>query len=277
MSGTRGRDRVRRGLLVRVHRGVYAVGHRQLRREGWWMAAVLAAGEGAALSHRDAAALHGILPPGSHQRTEVTTTGRAATTDRIRVCPTTVLDGEETTTRRGIPVTTVARTLVDLAHTVTKDRLAKALNEAERLHLLDANALERSLAKTAERHGRGYRATREALAELAETGVVFTRSELEERFLSLVVTPYGLPRPLTNASIEGMEFDAVWREQRVVVELDGWSSHHTRRAFQEDRERSNELTAKGYRVLRFTYADVSRRPERIAHRVARALRYPPPP
>lgn len=270
-------SRVASGHLVRLHRGVYAVGHRQLRREGWWTAAVLAAGPHAALSHRDAAALHDLLPPGRHVRTEVTTTGRAAGTDRIRVYGTTVLDAGEVTTVRGIPVTTVARTLVDLADTVPKDRLAKAMNEAERLRVLDVEALARSLARTARRRGDGHGKLRRALAAVAENGAHFTRSHLEDQFLSLVVKPHDLPRPTMNATIDGMEFDAVWRDKRVVVELDGWNAHRTRRAFQEDRDRSNDLTTKGYAVLRFTYADVTKRPERTAHRVAEALRYPPPP
>jgi predicted transcriptional regulator of viral defense system len=101
--------------LVALHRGVYAVGHDRLRREGWWMAAVLAAGPGARLSHRDAAALHGFRPPGDHVRWEVTTPGRASSTRTIRVYGTVALDAEDVTSVDGIPVTSVARTLVDLA------------------------------------------------------------------------------------------------------------------------------------------------------------------
>src|SRR5262249_8997542 len=103
-------DRVRRGRLVRLSRGVYAVGHRHLRREGQWRAAVLAAGRGAVLSHRDAAALHGLLAPGSHRRVEVTTTGRAASTDRLRVYRAVALAVDDIATLGGIPVTSVART-----------------------------------------------------------------------------------------------------------------------------------------------------------------------
>jgi predicted transcriptional regulator of viral defense system len=271
MTGTMGHDRVRRGLLVRLHRGVYAVGHRQLRREGWWMAAVLAAGEGAVLSHRDAAALHGMLRPGSHVRTEVTTTGRATTGATIRIYRTRSLEVEDVTTVDGIPATSLARTLVDLAGTVPKDRLRKAINEAERLDLLDARALERTLARTAGRRGSGHHKLRETLKQLATTGVDFTRSELEDRFLSLVVKPHGLPRPTMNGGVEGMEIDALWREHRVAVEVDGWGSHSTRRAFQEDRERDVRLQVAGYRVLRFTHRDVTTRPWWVAGAIGDVL------
>jgi predicted transcriptional regulator of viral defense system len=263
--------RLKRGRLLLVHPGVYAVGHRQLRREGYWMAAVLGAGDGAALSHRDAAALHGMLRPGAHRGVDVTTTAEAGRRAGINVHGTTVLDAEDVTTVDGIPTTTVARTFVDLAGTVPKDRLRKAMNEAERRNLLDVRALERALAKTAGRRGSGHRALREALRELATMGVHLTRSELEDRFLSLVVEPYGLPRPAMNAPIAGMEVDAVWRRQRVAVELDGWGPHSTRRAFQEDRERDVRLHVTGYRVVRFTYADVTGRPAWVAQAIGELL------
>jgi very-short-patch-repair endonuclease/predicted transcriptional regulator of viral defense system len=264
-------DRVRSGRLVRLHRGVYAVGHRHLRREAHWLAAVLAAGPGALLSHRDAAALHGLLPPGDHRRVEVTTARRAQSTDRIHIHRTSTLDAEDATSRSGIPVTAVARTLVDLAGTVSRARLRKALDEAERLGSLDGAALEQALARTASRHGPGHRTTREALAELQAAGTTLTRSELEDRFLSLVVA-HDLPRPQMNATIAGMEVDAVWARHRLAVELDGWAYHRTRRAFQEDRDRANDLTQAGYVVLRFTHADITGRPHRVAARLAQRLR-----
>lgn len=273
-------SRVASGKLVRLHRGVYAVGHDRLRREGWWMAAVLAAGPGALLSHRDAAALHGLRPPGDHARWEVTTTGRASSTDRIRVFRTAALDAEDALDVAGIPVTSVARTLVDLAGTVPRAQLAKALDEAERQRSVDLREIERALAATARRRGRGHAAMRQALADLRAIGAPVTRSELEDRFLALL-DAHDLPRPATNASVEGMEFDAAWPGQRLVVELDGWDAHHTRRAFQEDRQRGNALELAGWRLLRFTWADVTRRADDTATLVRGALRrdrrYPPTP
>lgn len=134
--------RVASGQLVRLHRGVYAVGHARLRREGWWMAAVLAAGPGALLSHRDAAALHGLRPPGDRRRVEVTTTGRASSTDRVEVHNTTALGLLDAAHRNGIPATTVARTLVDLANVATPRELTNALEEAERRRCLDVLGIE---------------------------------------------------------------------------------------------------------------------------------------
>jgi very-short-patch-repair endonuclease len=280
MSETMLRDRVARGQLLRLHRGVYALGHDRLRREGWRMAAVLAVGDGAVLSHRDAAALHGLRPPGDHARWEVTTTGRASSTKTIRVFRTVVLEGEDVEALDGIPVTSVARTLVDLAGTVSRRQLAKALGEAERQRVFDLTAIERAMAATARRRGRGHAKLRAALAELAAVGAPVTRSELEERFVQLL-DAHGLPRPQTNYGIGGMEVDAAWPAQWLVVELDGWGAHATRRAFQEDRERGNTLELAGWTVLRFTWADVTSWPEQTAATVrgalARGRRYPPTP
>lgn len=244
------------------------------------MAAVLAAGPGALLSHRDAAALHGLRPAGDRRRIEVTTTARATSTDRIRVHGTTVLDPLDAARRDGIAVTGVARTLVDLASVATTGELRKALEEAERQRSVDLSDIERAMAATARRRGKGHAAMRSALAELRAIGAHVTRSELKDRFVTLL-DAHGLPRPLTNHWVEGMEVDACWPSERLVVELDGWGAHATRHAFQDDRERSNDLTAAGWTLLRFTWADVTWRAVDTAGRVARALararRYPPDP
>ncbi|MFL5818945.1 MAG: type IV toxin-antitoxin system AbiEi family antitoxin domain-containing protein [Conexibacter sp.] len=280
LSDTMVRDRVARAQLLRLHRGVYAVGHDRLRREGRWLAAVLAVGDGAALSHRDAAALHGLSPLGDHARWEVTTTGRASSTRAIRVFRTTALDVDDVTSIDGIAVTSVARTLADLAGTVPRARLRKALNEAERQRSFDLRAIEGALERTRTRNGGGHAALRRALEELRAIGADVTRLELEDRFLALLDAER-LPRPQTNYGIEGMEVDACWPRQRLVVELDGWGAHATRRAFQEDRERGNALELAGWRVLRFTWADVTRWPMDTVATVRGALacgrRYPPDP
>jgi very-short-patch-repair endonuclease len=279
MTETMVRDRIARGRLIRVHRGVYAVGHDRLRREGHWMAAVLAVGDGALLSHRDAAALHGLRPPGDHARWEVTTTGRAGSTGSIRVFRTTLVAADRTTVD-GIPATTVARTLVDLAGVVPARQLRKALDEAERRRCVDFAEIEDALGRTSRRNGNGHAAMRRALHDLRTTAVSLTRSELEDRFLALL-DAHALPRPQSNASIRGMEVDFAWPRERLAVETDGWAAHQTRHAFQEDRERSNDLTAAGWTVLRFTHADVARdgarTAGRVAHALARARRYPPTP
>lgn len=257
------KTRVARGSLTRLHRGVYAVGHRRLQPQAHTLAAVLAVGPGAVASHRDAAWLHG-LRPGNHRRADVATTRRGvAGTDRIAVHRTAVLTAEDVATVKGIPVTSVARTLVDLAGVVARDELAKALSEAERLRLLDMGPLTAAIARTAQRSGPGRARLLAVLDEHAAHGAEFDRSELERRFLALTVQA-GLPRPRLNHWVDGMEVDAVWPAPRIAVELDGWEYHRHRRAFQRDREKTNALTAAGWTVLRFTHHDVTRRPAEVA-------------
>jgi predicted transcriptional regulator of viral defense system len=167
--------RVARGQLVVLHRGVYAVGHRRLRREGYWLAAVLAAGRRAVLSHRDAAALHGIRPSNG-SRIDVTTVTKRAAQRGIRIHRATLLSTADVTAVDGVPVTTVARTLVDLAGVVAPDHLAKALSEAERLNLLDLRAIRAASARAAGRHGPGHKRLATALAELEAHGTTITNS-----------------------------------------------------------------------------------------------------
>lgn len=271
--------RLTSGHLLTLHRGVYAVGHRQLRQQGRWLAAVLAAGEGAVLSHRSAAALHGIRRAQS-PTVEVTTPARAASQRGIRVHRTTVLTPDDVTTRDGIPVTAVARTLVDLAGVVAAYDVGKALTEAERIGVLDLATIERVLARTARRHGSGHRTMRAALAELRAGRIQLTRSVLEDRFLALL-DAHDLPRAHMNHLLGAYVVDACWPRHRLVVELDGWAFHNTTKAFQEDRGRSNALQRAGWVVLRFTHADVVRRAAAVAAELAEALaaprRYPPAP
>jgi very-short-patch-repair endonuclease len=255
------RVRAGRGTLLRLHRGVYAVGHRQLRREGHWLAAVLAV-PGGVLSHRDAAGLHG-LRPANHVRTDVTTTRRAKTTPGIAIHRTQVLDADDVTTVEGIPVTTVARTLVDLANVVPTDQLAKAMRTADELRTLDVRAVHDVLSRTAGRRGPGHQATRAALAEFEALATTLTRSSLEVSFQRLVQRTH-LPKPQTNVFIDAYMVDAVWPDARLIVELDGWEYHRSRRDFQRDRERDAHLTTRGWTVLRFTHDHVVRRSAWVA-------------
>jgi very-short-patch-repair endonuclease len=254
-------DRVRSGRLIRLHRGVYAVGHVRLRREGHWLAAVLAVGPGAVLSHRDAAGLHG-LRPANHLRTDVTTTANRPDEAGIQVHRTRVLDAQDITTVRGIPTTTVGRTLLDLAGQIPRDHLTKAIKEAERRRTFDLRQVEAVLARTRGRRGRGHRALREAIEEYAALGLSATDSVLEDAFHRLIKRA-GLPSPAINVYVEGFKVDAVWRAAKVAVELDGWAWHHTRHSFEADRARDQKLTAAGWRVLRFTYGQVTRRPDAV--------------
>jgi very-short-patch-repair endonuclease/predicted transcriptional regulator of viral defense system len=273
--------RVGSGQLVVLHRGVYAVGHRHLRREGHWLAAVLAAGPRAVLSHRAAAALHGFRPSAG-TAIDVSTTADRRGGRGIRVHSRRVLDADDVTVVDAVPTTTVARTIVDLAATIPQDRLVKAIAEADRLGRFDLRALHAAMRRLKARHDAGHRKLTAALQELAIDAPPFTRSELEDRFLSLVVQRHGLPRPLTNAPVGHFEVDALWRAQRVAVELDGYRDHCDRAAFQRDRDKTNALIAAGYTVLRFTWRDVTQRAGDVASRIAQQLSRaagsaPPPP
>lgn len=268
VTATMVETRLRRRQLVPLHRGVYAVGHRRLTERGFWMAAVLAAGPGAALSHRDAAALHGILLS-DRSRIEVTTPRRTASTDRLDVYDRRELTADDVEVTAGIDVTTVERTLVDLAAVVPAYRLRKALAEAERMRLADRHRLAAAMERARTRHDGGHAALSAALAELRRHGLQRTRSDAEDLFLDLVIE-HRLARPRMNLVLHGDEVDAVWRAERVAVEVDGGAYHWTPAARARDREKANRLAARGWRLLRFDWWDVSEPPRRA--RVAAALR-----
>ena len=206
------------GRLRPVHRGVYTIGHRLLTRDGRWMAAVLACGPGTVLSHLSAAALWGI-----RQSTRIEVTARTARKRDGVIVHRAALRDDERTTHRGIPTTTVPRTLLDLSAVVRLADLRAALRQAEQLRLTDPL----SLADLAERYPRrpGLSAIR-ALLQEASIGAKIIRSELEERFQAFLIKA-GLPLPKTNRQIEGYEVDCVWPEQRLIVELDGRAVHDT--------------------------------------------------
>jgi Transcriptional regulator, AbiEi antitoxin/Protein of unknown function (DUF559) len=250
------------GRLHRVHRGVYAVGHPRLVGRGRWIAAVLACGSEALLSHRSAAALWGLRP--NIGSVVDVTAGRSHAGERgIRVHRVRALDPEDRATRDGIPVTTVPRTLLDLGETVSPTQLQRAFEEAERLGLLDMRAIERLRDRS-----RGRRGLRSLLALLdAHRGPPpMTRSELERRFLDLC-RDAGLPPPIVNATAAGMEVDMLWPRQRLVVELDGHAFHRTRAAFERDRVRDAALQRAGHRVLRVTDRRLSAEPAAVIETV----------
>lgn len=254
-------QRLATGQLVKLHRGVYAVGHRHLRTEGFWLAAVLAVGDRAVLSHRDAAALHGLRPV-SRPRIEVSTPAERSSTAKLDVYGRRRLDPRDVTTVQGLSVTTVSRTLVDLAEVLAHQALVTVLGEAERQRTLDTTSIEEVLERRRGRRGSATARLRRAIAELAAHGATLTRSPLEDRLLPLL-DAHDLPRPATNAYVTGYECDAVWHGKQLVVELDGWDAHKTRRAFQHDRTKANALTNAGWTVLRFTHDDLVRRPELV--------------
>jgi hypothetical protein len=255
LSGSGARTRVARGALHRVHLGVYAVGHPTLTAKGRWAAGALACGPGAVLSHRSAAALWGVRAT-TRAAVEVTVPGQAGRARAGIHAHRCRLHDVERTTIDGIPCTTLARTLLDLAEVVDSDALEQACERAEVLELFDLREIEGVLARADGRQGAPL--LRAALAE-SVTDAGFTRSELERRFLELC-TRAGLPRPLVNSWVAleggGYEVDFLWAEQRLIVEVDGWSTHGNRRAFRRDRRRDVDLEVEGYSVLRFTWEDV---------------------
>ena len=227
------------GRLHLLYRGVYAVGHRNLSQRGRWMAATLATG--GVLSHRSAAALWGIRP--SQGRIEVTTP-RTRTTRPGLLLHRAVLADDEITLRDGIHTTTPARTLLDLAAVLDRTALQRAINEAEVLRL-------EGPFKLAQRHPtkRGIAALR-TLAPPSHT-----KRELEARFV-LFLNDRRFPRPQTNVLIEDHEVDAVWPDKRLIVELDSYTFHATRQAFEDDRRKDRRLIAAGWTVVRVTWRDL---------------------
>jgi predicted transcriptional regulator of viral defense system len=253
--------RAQHGRLIRIHRGVYAVGHARLTGHGRSMAAVLAYGDGAVLSHRSAAALHGIRPD-HRAKTDVTVAGRSGRSrPGIDVHRSTTLTEADVTEVDGIPCTTVARTLLDLAEVIDRRGVERSVDQAEVRRIFDLRAVEEVLSRAAGRRGAGV--VRSVLAEYR--GPTLTDRELEERFLALCKTAC-IPSPAVNEWIaleDGVAYkaDFLWRAERLIVETDGWGSHGTRRAFENDRRRDRRLRLAGWDVVRFTWRDVEREPE----------------
>jgi hypothetical protein len=234
------------GRLHRLYRGVYAVGHDRLRLEGRWLAAVMACGLGAVLSHRDAAQLW-ALRQSSSALIEVTVPSRNGRRARagIRIHRTSRLRPEEVTVRHGIPVTTVARTLLDLADVLDTQALKRAITEAEYTNQLDLRAIDAVVQSNPGRRGARL------MAALGRAGDR-TRSPLEDRFLAFVER-HNVEPPQTAVSIEGYELDFIWPRAGLVVELDGLAAHTTSSAFNADRLRDRRLWNAGLRTMRLTH------------------------
>lgn len=242
--------RVRAGHLYRVHQGVYSVGHDGLSEEAGWMAAVLALGPGAVLSHGAAAVLWGLLRPlggpiditvpnrsGRNRRRGVRIHRRATlSTNGLQSRPQRLV-----TVRNHIPVTTVPRTLVDIRATLPPRLVRRAIRQAEFLKLP---------------------------VGIETDG---TRSDLESDFLELWKN-CGLPQPEVNVLIDGMTVDFLWRSQRLVVETDSYATHGGTIAFEDDRERDLRLRRLGYSAHRFSERQLEREPAAVAADVAAALR-----
>jgi very-short-patch-repair endonuclease len=244
------------GRLVRVHRGVYAVGHAALSREGRWMAAVVACGERAVLSHRSAAVCWGCadredLVPHVTAPHRLRPAGVVA--HRGRLAP------ADMTMRDGIPVTSPARTLADLAQSLSEEALERVVRQAQFRRLFDPLAIRDALQR------RPSALLRQLLDDLNPS-----QSELEDRFLRLC-RRHGIPRPHAQVRDGRRRPDFVWPEARLIVEVDSWQAHGTQHAFQADRTLSNAVQLAGWTILRFTYADITRRDVRVAAQLRQAL------
>jgi Protein of unknown function (DUF559) len=265
--------REREGRLWRVHRDVFAVGRRELTREGEWMAAVLACGGDAALSHLSAAILWGIwkgVAPRWPHVSVPTYSGRRAQTG-IRLHRTATLIPSQVTVRNNIPVTTLDRTLLDHASWLNGDQLKRAIRQAERLHRLDLDRLLTSLDALPKSDHRRAR-----LAKALETYVpqtARTEGDLEPVFLELCAE-HGIPLPTTQVEIGPYRADFLWPDLGLVVEIDDRESHDTAVAFVEDRKRDRFMFAAGLAVLRFARVELVSASATIAAeiRTARARR-----
>jgi len=243
--------RVRTGALLREHRGVYRVGHRAPSVEARYLAAVLACGDGARLSGLAAAHLLGLgggAPPVPEVATATERRVAGVVTRRARA-----RDARDAATWRGIPVTTVARTLVDLAAVLAAPDLARACHEAGVRHGTGPAHVEAVLARRPTSPGAAN------LREILRGEVRVTLSALERRFLARL-REAGLPLPETNRPVGGRRVDCHWPGRRLTVELDGYRYHSSRHAWEQDRRREREARARGDEFRRYTSGDVFESP-----------------
>jgi very-short-patch-repair endonuclease len=257
--------RIRSARLHPVHRGVYRVGHTAPLEGAREMAAVLACGRGALISHRSAGGLWLMLAVSAALDVELTIPrSRSVHRPGIRVYRFQNVDHRDVRSWNGIPITSPARTLLDLAAVLPIDELERAFGEGRVRRLLTPAEVRSQI----ERHPR--RSGVPALRELLDRGPAITRSEAERRMLALI-REAELPRPQTNVRIGGYEVDFLWPAHRVIVEVDGYAAHSGRPTFERDRIRDGKLQALGYVVLRITWLQLSERPHAVVGRVAQAL------
>jgi very-short-patch-repair endonuclease len=262
------------GRLHRIHQGVYSPSPAALLSlKGRYMAAVLACGPGAVLSHRSAAALHELRAT-SRTRIEVTVAGRTGRNHPgIQVHRSTTLTPADITTVDGIPVTTIVRTILDLATVLPRRAVERAMDQAEILEALDGRALADQLARN---HKLPAARLVRSILERHRAGTTPTRNDFEERLLALVRTA-NLPDPEVNAWVippdggPAFSVDFLWRQQRLIVETDGYATHGTRQAFEGDRRRDQLLTLAGWRIVRITWLQLVEEPEQTAQLIAGLL------
>lgn len=251
--------------------GVYSLGRPPTSPNEHRMAAVLACGRGATLSHVAAAAHLGIRSSAAGEIDVTSPTGAGRGLVGIRAHRSRTLADQDIALVDRIPTTSCARTLLDLAEVLTRDALAKAVDQAEILRILDLRELEDALARNPGR--RGLLPLRALLSSLDPQSKL-TKNDFERRLLHLLKKA-SLPTPEPNATLylEGRTIhpDFLWRRERFVLETDGWHTHRTRQAFERDRAKDALLLRAGYRVLRITWRQLLNDPDQVAETVRRAL------
>jgi very-short-patch-repair endonuclease len=257
--------RCRKGLLHRVHRGVYLVGPLVWLPGARDYAAVLALGDAAVVSHQSAAALWGLTPRLSDV-VDITVVNSARHRPGIRVHRVPDLPADERTYRNGIPITTPARTILDFASQAARGQLEQAIAEAYVQRL----TTEKQLRAILDRHPRRPGAAGLRAELYREGGPAWSRSEAEHRMKELL-RQAKLPPGEMNQIIAGHQADFVWRDQRLIVEVDGYQFHGHRSAFERDRKRDAAHTLAGYRVIRITWRQLTEEPVWVAVTIARAL------
>lgn len=253
------------GRLHRLHRGVYAVGHKSLAWEGRCHAAVLACSPNALASHTSAAWLWGLLTsrPGTFHVTAAT---RRHSKTYLYLHFARLTD-EERAVCDGVPVTAVPRTLLDSAAILPVSRLDRVIERSEELRLFDLRRVDELLRGAGSHPGAGR--LRRALA-IYRDEPAFTRSRLERSFLDLVRSA-GLPAPSMNFNEGDYELDAYWPDERFAVELDVYETHGGRAAFERDRLRHEDLKLRGIEMVRVTGSRLDREPEQVVERIETLL------
>jgi very-short-patch-repair endonuclease len=255
------RRRLQKGALIRVHPGVYRVGHRAPSREASYMAAVLACGDGAVLSGKAAGHVWGLLkgaaPPPEVTAPKKRTIKGIRTRHARRTQP-------EATTWRGIPITTVPRTLVDVSSLLSLEDLARACHEAGVLHRTTPSEVEAVLARRPNAPGA------KRLRKVLRGDVHVTLSRLERKFLERLAEA-NLPLPITNKPAGSNRVDCRWPEFQLTVELDSYTFHNSRHAWERDRRREREAHARGDDFRRYTRDDVFDAPEQMLREMTALL------
>jgi very-short-patch-repair endonuclease/predicted transcriptional regulator of viral defense system len=259
------RARVDRGRLVRLFRGVYALGDPALMPLARESGAVLSLGDGAVLSHRSAAAIWGLAEP-DPQLIDVTVAG-ASPRQRagVRLHRVRKLGPRDTATHRNLRVTSPARTLIDFAAQASLTELGDAFGEARARRLLTDAALTGALRRAPRNHP-GAATVRATLRE----GGTYDRSKAE-RLMRGLCRRAQLPQPLVNVMLHGHLVDFLWPDRRLIVEVDGFGTHGGRRAFESDRRRDQVHAAAGYVVVRVTWEQLQCEPLAVLARIAQAL------